>query len=169
MDGLQELFASLETDVNADVEAAPAHSHNGRFTDAAAARTFVMAGNATITLVSARTQARYTFKVQKPEDGDGSFLFVSLLTGPDNWTNYKYFGYLRRGVYFHGKAKAKVAQGSPGEKAFAWAWTQIARGSIPDALEVWHEGKCGRCGRKLTVPSSVASGFGPECINHVGG
>jgi hypothetical protein len=26
-----------------------------------------------------------------------------------------------------------------------------------------HEGKCGRCGRLLTVPSSIESGIGPEC------
>lgn len=30
-------------------------------------------------------------------------------------------------------------------------------------LQVWHEGRCGRCGRKLTVPSSIETGLGPEC------
>lgn len=25
------------------------------------------------------------------------------------------------------------------------------------------EGACGRCGRKLTVPGSIASGIGPTC------
>ena len=25
------------------------------------------------------------------------------------------------------------------------------------------KGKCGRCGRKLTVPSSIESGLGPHC------
>jgi len=32
---------------------------------------------------------------------------------------------------------------------------------------VFHEGACGRCGRTLTVPESIASGFGPECIRYV--
>jgi hypothetical protein len=29
-------------------------------------------------------------------------------------------------------------------------------------FEVWHEGKCGKCGRALT-PSSILTGIGPEC------
>jgi hypothetical protein len=29
---------------------------------------------------------------------------------------------------------------------------------------VWHEGSCARCGKKLTVPESIESGFGPECV-----
>lgn len=39
----------------------------------------------------------------------------------------------------------------------------IAGGVIPPSLEVWHEGRCGRCGRALTVPESIASGIGPVC------
>jgi hypothetical protein len=62
----------------------------------------------------------------------------------------------------------------------AWNWWSVllmADEDFPDeklaikvrmnAVEFWHEGKCGRCNRKLTVPSSIESGFGPECINHV--
>lgn len=169
MDTLSEIFAKLEVlphdpsnDVPADIQA------DGCFTSAEAARSFLMAGNASATLVSKKTQTRFTFKVRKPEDGDGTFLFVSVLNGPDNWTNYAYFGYIRRGVFFHGGQKAKVGADAPSAKAFAWAWENLARGAIPESLEIWHEGKCGRCGRKLTVPSSIASGFGPECAGKVG-
>jgi hypothetical protein len=35
-------------------------------------------------------------------------------------------------------------------------------------LEIWHEGRCGRCGRKLTVPESIHNGYGPECIHLIG-
>lgn len=35
-------------------------------------------------------------------------------------------------------------------------------------VEIWHEGKCGRCGRQLTVPESIESGFGPECVKMIG-
>jgi hypothetical protein len=34
-------------------------------------------------------------------------------------------------------------------------------------VEFWHEGKCCRCGRKLTVPASIASGIGPECATKI--
>jgi hypothetical protein len=56
-------------------------------------------------------------------------------------------------VFFHGKADAMVTI------AFGWAW----RHPDSDKLEVWHEGRCGRCGRRLTVPESIESGLGPEC------
>ena len=140
---------------------------DGCFTSAHEALAFLSAGNATATLVSKTSGARFTYKVRKPEDGDGTFLFVSVLNGPDNWQNYAYFGYIRRGVFFHGRAKAKVIETAPSVKAFAWAWGHLSRGDLPETLEVWHEGKCGRCGRKLTVPTSIASGFGPECAGRV--
>jgi hypothetical protein len=35
---------------------------------------------------------------------------------------------------------------------------------LPECIEIWHEGKCGKCGRQLTVPSSIETGIGPECI-----
>jgi hypothetical protein len=150
------------------VEAAPVEEHKqGRFRYAVDATAFMQGGNAIFTLVSTRTGTRFTYKISRPKDGDGTFLFVSLLTGPDNWENYKYFGYLRRGVFAWGGSKAKVGHDAPGVKAFAWAWQKLVQGTMPETLEIWHEGKCARCGRKLTVPSSIASGWGPECENRM--
>lgn len=167
---LDDIFANLPTDLGdaQPLDLDQALEADGCFTSATAARAFLMAGNATATLVSKKTEARFTFKVRKPEDGDGSFLFVSVLNGPDNWQNYAYIGYIRRGVFFHGGAKAKVGADAASVKAFSYAWLNLAQGNIPAALEIWHEGKCGRCGRKLTVPSSIASGFGPECSGKIG-
>jgi hypothetical protein len=35
-------------------------------------------------------------------------------------------------------------------------------------VEVWFEAACCRCGRKLTVPSSIARYLGPECAKKIG-
>lgn len=35
-------------------------------------------------------------------------------------------------------------------------------------IEVWHEGRCGRCARRLTVPESILIGIGPECAEIMG-
>lgn len=172
MDTLEEIFASLEQPTEATVTTASAIplTADGCFATAKQAFDFLMGGNATATLVSKKTEARFTFKVAAPKDRDtgkvdlnSDFRFVSVLNGPDNWQNYAYFGYIRRGVFFHGGAKAKVKADAASAKAFAWAWANLARDVMPPTLEVWHEGKCGRCGRKLTVPQSIATGFGPEC------
>jgi hypothetical protein len=54
-------------------------------------------------------------------------------------------------------------------KAFAWTWSHIVGEVLPnEQLEIWHEGRCARCNRRLTVPASIASGFGPECAGKAG-
>jgi len=150
--------------------------HHNLLTSAAAARAFMNAGRATVTLQSKRTDTRFTYKVQAPHkpgnegtnaarDVASDMRFVSVLTGADNESSYSYLGYIRRGVYFHGGHKARVSYDAPSARAFAWTWQQLQQDNLPALLEIWHEGACGRCGRKLTVPSSIESGFGPECIN----
>lgn len=129
-------------------------------TTATAALAFMLGGNATVTLQSVRSGARFTFKITASDDGAVSF--VKLLTGSDNEEDFAYLGLIRAGAYSHGR-KSKIGPDAPSAKAFAWAFAHLARGSIPDGLEIYHEGRCGRCNRKLTVPESILSGFGPEC------
>ena len=171
---LTEIFAGLdqgELDRKpATATAAPAPvitDEKGRFTSALAARAFIMGGKATVTLVSAKSGARFTYRITAKDEG--RIHFVSLLNGPDNENAYAYFGYIRGGIFFHGGVKAKVAADAPSAAGFKWAFGQLARNVLPPALEIWHEGRCGRCGRKLTVPSSIASGFGPECADRAFG
>ena len=139
---------------------------------ASSARQFLLAGNATVTFKSKKSGSHFTFRVRAPEPEEGKpdngVRFVALLTGSDNESSFSYFGYFRRGVFLHGGPKAKVAFDAPAVLAFRWAWAQLSQDKLPDTLEVWHEGRCGRCGRKLTHPESIASGFGPECIGKVG-
>jgi hypothetical protein len=139
---------------------------NRPFTSASDARRFILGGKATVTLHSLKTDARFTYKVSASKDG--AVHFVSLLNGPDNSNSFAYFGYIRRDVFFHGGHKAKVGKDTPSVKAFGFAWNHIVHDDIPDLLEVWHEGRCGRCARKLTVPESIATGFGPECADQLG-
>lgn len=152
---------------------------NGQLTTAADARAFAQAGNATLTLVSKASGTRFTYKVQAPHrpgnegtnaarDTGNDMRFVKVLTGADNENSYTYLGFIRRGVFFHGNNKSRISTDASSTKAFAWAWKMLAQDVLPAGLEVWHEGRCGRCARKLTVPASIASGFGPECAGRVG-
>lgn len=141
-------------------------SHAAQLSEAQAALTFALAGNATLTLVSQKTGARFTYSVRANDDS--TVWFVGLLTGPDNRADYKYMGRIARGIYWHGRKVPRagdIGREAPSARAFDYAWRALARGAMPDQCEIWHEGSCGRCGRKLTVPESIASGFGPECIN----
>ena len=144
-------------------------THQAKFTTAEAAKQFMLGGNATITIVSAKTGTRFTYKIQANDAGDVHF--ISLLNGPDNEKDYRYLGRLdAQGRLWIGRKVPKPYDISPDAKgalAFAYAWGRVSAGLMRDSLEIWHEGRCGRCNRKLTVPSSIASGFGPECVEMV--
>jgi hypothetical protein len=151
--------------------------HPRLLTDPAQVRKFALAGNAYLTLKSKSSGSHFTFSVRAPKlkegETDNGFRFVKVLSGADK--NYLYFGFVKPAVagaldgaqvFKHGGQKAKVAPDARSAAAFAWAWQAIENGSIPKTLEVWHEGRCGRCGIRLTHPESIESGFGPECIKH---
>ena len=134
-------------------------------------RNFILAGNARVTFVSQRTGKRFTFHVRKADvarrKGSAKPHFVRVLVGPDNGTDYVFIGTIfDEQTYRRSKKRMTDAQCN---KAFEWVWQFIAAGKMPPECEVWHEGKCGRCGRALTVPSSIESGFGPTCSSKVGG
>ncbi len=150
----------------------------GPLTDWPAVQEFLFAGNAIITLKSLRTDVRFTYKVRaKKEDAARvaagtmpeleAVHFVNLLRGPDNTADFTYMGVLRRpGRFFHTAASGKVSRAAPSYKALLWALDAMRcrrEGVLGRSLEVWHEGRCGRCGRLLTVPDSVRVGLGPEC------
>jgi Family of unknown function (DUF6011) len=144
--------------------------NESQFTSADDVRNFALAGHAILTLRSAASGTRFTYKISVCKD-KLNLWFVGLLTGSDNTSDYSYLGTIRAGqatldgqpVYAHGR-KSKIGDDAPSAKAFAWAWRHVTeKRTLPAALEVWHEGRCGRCGRLLTVPESVARGIGPDC------
>ena len=160
---------TLETTVEANPEM------RGQLRTVDAALSFIKAGNAYFTIRSLRTGTRFTYRVTRAEckrcgQKDchcwaNPMLFVSVLTGPDNWENYKYSGYIKDNL-FQSSAKKGISQSAPSTIAFDWLWRALTtpnRPELPKQLELWHEGRCGRCGRKLTVPESIERGIGPDC------
>lgn len=128
---------------------------------------FVLAGNATVTVKSAVTQRRFTYKILQSEKPE--LYFVHLLRGPDNEEDYSYVGcYYRDSRYFHPcKRYRDVPRRSRSVAMQAIEYFLEHLYDIPHDLLVYHEGKCARCGRKLTTPESIERGFGPECLKEV--
>lgn len=136
-----------------------------------AALRFILAGNSRFTIRSKATGTRFSFRVRAKLADDAEpgatpeIWFVNLLTGPDNEADYRYLGFIKpTDNVFRMSAKSCATPDAPSAKAFVFFWRHlIERCQIHDGIEVWHEGQCGRCGRALTVPESIASGLGPEC------
>ena len=177
----EAVFGKLDVDaLNKQVDkefiaACETSAMRGRLTTCAAVELFVRAGKATLTIASVKTGTRYTFKFSRPKEQAGRArpIWVKLLTGSDNESSYTFLGTLwdsPNGLnYRHSSKPGTPTSGAPGVQAMLWLIKCLNTGGDAKLgqAEVWHEGRCGRCGRKLTVPSSIESGFGPECIQHV--
>lgn len=132
------------------------HQLNGNSAD------FVLGGNATFTIENTETGNHFTFKVVQPAPDKPHF--VRVLTGPDNENDFTFLGTIfDNQTYRHGK-RSPISPTAQSAKVFEWAWPRILSHSLPQQVHLYHEGRCGRCGHKLTVPESIESGFGPECI-----
>ena len=142
----------------------------GQLSSTVIAKKYLLAGNAYTTLVSKKTGARFTFRVQQGKaktENDKPPHFVALLNGPENGSDYAFLGTIfEGGTYRHG-ARSRVSPESPSAKAFAWVWSRVMSGNeaVLADVEIWHSGRCAKCGRLLTTPDSVERGIGPVCAD----
>jgi Family of unknown function (DUF6011) len=141
-----------------------------RFATVADAKLFTLAGNATITLESLKTGAHFTYRIREAKathnETKEPVYFVSLLNGPDNENDYMYLGIVRAGAFTLTR-NSKAGATASAVVAFKYFWS-LQGETFPAQLIVRHEGRCGRCGRTLTVPSSIDLGIGPECAQLMG-
>lgn len=129
-----------------------------KITSAKEALKFMFAGKSIFTFLNTKTGNRFTFKMKAAKNSN--LFFVSVLTGPDT---YSYIGTCIEGVYKHGR-KSNISLDTQSVKVFRYMLDRLKEDNVFPFLEVWHEGFCGKCGRRLTVPSSILNGLGPECI-----
>ncbi len=133
------------------------------------AKEFITAGKAVFTIEG--PTGHYTYRVELVPGNDrypATAYFTKLLTGPDNTTDFTYIGKLDPNT----GTVAVTAKSKHYETALpfrllnrvlARVWAGDHAAYEAHGYKTHHEGKCGRCGRALTVPSSVESGIGPEC------
>lgn len=126
---------------------------------------FIFAGNCKITIKNTKTGTHFTYHIREQENARNctSLFYVSLLTGPEQWS---YFGFIRDANYVHGKKdKTDIGETAESVRYFKSTLSLLALGTLPDHIEVWHEGRCVRCGRTLTDTSSIERGIGPMCLS----
>jgi len=131
---------------------------------------FIIGGKAFFTLESKVTGKWFTYKVKlmKKDDNTSPF-FVSVLTGNDNEKSYAYMGTIFQNdkLSFRLTKKSNMSTDALSYKAFEIFFNLLQLNKVHPDMNVYHQGVCGRCGRKITVPESLVNGFGPECVNLV--
>lgn len=131
---------------------------------------FVLAGDAIFTIETPDKHHTYRVEHSPATERWAESWFVKLLTGNDN--DYTYIGKLDD---FTGQLKLTAKSKLPADafpirlfnRVMARVWADDHDSYEQHGYKTHHKGKCGRCGRTLTVPTSVESGFGPECIKMI--
>jgi hypothetical protein len=137
---------------------------------------FILAGQAifTIQIPADKTPTgkdnHYTFRVDRVEASDRwpTAYFLKTLTGPNNLEDYTYVGKLNPNtgevIFTQKSAFPETSFRVKLLRRTLWLLWNGGEEAIEKAGgKVHHEGRCGRCGRTLTVPSSIESGLGPVC------
>lgn len=119
--------------------------------------TFLTAGRAIFTLVSRKTGAHFTYRIQAGRNP--GIYFASVKRGSDEWL---YLGmYQPEAGEVIPTRNGTVSHDSPSFAGLNWFLQHIGDSRV----EFKHVGRCCRCGRELTHPTSIDSGIGPECAN----
>jgi hypothetical protein len=134
------------------------------------AKAFAFAGRALITLESRRTNAHHTYRIEEAKEKPGFFFVSHLINGSADSGIFAYLGVVNRKEaggegHFRLTKKSTAAFDAPSVVAFQFF---MASKELHPQLVIHHEGKCGKCGRTLTEPESIALGIGPICRAQMG-
>ncbi len=121
------------------------------------AANYILGGKAFVTFQNPSTGNRYTYKVVKHKVDD--IYFVHVLTAPDT---YMFLGTIRNFV-FRFSQKSKISRDAKSHIVFDYVFHHLGMGTLNSSIEIFHDGRCGKCGRQLTDPISVETGLGPYC------
>lgn len=137
---------------------------------------FILAGDAIFT-IQCPDGTHHTYRVQHVPANDRypAAWFVKLFTGSDN-ENPKAYTYLGKLNDFTGQItlSAKSCRNADHisvrllNRVLARVWADDHAAYQQHGYATHHESRCGRCGRRLTVPESVEEGIGPECRKIMG-
>lgn len=157
---------------------------------------FALGGDAIFTLENVTNGKRFTYRLTAGDPREGQDparapIFVKILTGSNNEEDYTLYGMIFRddrgqpcfnlrrfdGTWGAKKFDSPIGETAPSAKGIAWLLERIREnrsapllfGDLDERFAVYHEGRCCRCGRTLTVPASIESGVGPDCAARMEG
>jgi len=110
----------------------------------------------------------YHIRRSPAHDRGRGYLHVSVqCTGENSSNETRPVGtvYLGHGGFL---AHPKVSPEAPSVRAWAWIWGHLRAGgpALPEGLELWQPGRCGRCGRELRA---TPGHYGPICVQKMMG
>ena len=124
---------------------------------------FVLGGKAIFTVSNDKGE-HFTFKINKHREKD--MFFANVLSGGNGV--YSYMGLFNKNTHIVHKGAKGMSSTTKSVKVLEWAMKVVdGKTTLPNGYDIQHEGMCARCGRPLTDPKSIKSGFGSTCINKI--
>ena len=116
---------------------------------------------APFTIRSKKSGKDYTFKVSQIPFKNSNYIHIKVET---EYLNFKYMGWYRDGKIINKKLEVNT----PASQAVSWFLRQMFSNNFDNlnqSLDIFHLGKCLKCGKTLTDSNSIEVGFGPVCRN----
>lgn len=143
-------------------------NQNHNITDGKHIHDFLVGGKAMFTIRSHKTGKHFTYKISKSKKIIGMY-FVSINSYDKPLLNgsvgkWSYIGVLTEEpngeLYFRTTQKSTIGRGDKRVDTFMWF---VRHHEHLFNCDFFHIGKCGKCGRTLTDPTSIEIGLGPIC------
>lgn len=127
-------------------------------------RSFLLGGNAGFTLLQdGKNPISVKYRVVANENKSCYFIYTESKTS----SKIVYQAYITSKDWVLHKAK-QVEDSDYNERAIkAIDWLLKHCDNLPDIVHVYHNGRCSKCGRKLTDLESLRTGLGPVCRSKV--
>ena len=116
---------------------------------------------APFTIRSKKSGKDYTFKVSQIPFKNSNYIHIKVET---EYLNFKYMGWYRDGKIINKKLEVDT----PASQAVSWFLRQMFSNNFDNlnqSVDIFHLGKCLKCGKTLTDSNSIEVGFGPVCRN----
>lgn len=119
--------------------------------------------NSYVTICSKKTGKDFTYCLSKSFFNGRPYLHVKV--------EKNYLDFDRLGT-FNGRILTKKGQAieTTSAKAIAWVLGKVVKGQfdvLNESVEIFHLGKCLKCGRILTDIESIKTGLGPHCRSYL--
>lgn len=128
---------------------------------------FMLAGESEFVLLSCKTNRKFRYKLDKKEqfiywlntsESNGVFTYAGVLFFDENDNTFKF-----------GKgARGNLTKDDLRVISLLYVLNHLVKNRFDMPLKIYHVGKCGRCGKKLTDPTSILTGLGPICAKQSG-
>lgn len=125
---------------------------------------FLIGGKAEFTLENEKSGNHYTFRIVKktdkyfPKTGSPNFFVHS-----NEYLGLFYFSDFPLKIGIRYKSSREEKDNHKWRIIQDFLMFIYLKGKIPNGINIYHNGRCSKCGRILTDPESINSGTGPTC------